>query len=487
LAGFRIEGSTSGHVAEVTANNEVNVALTRTNGNAGYAVMMSEHDSGAVTGSVYQDSFDITTDYNIRAGLSTLLENEVFNYGAQNTAKHIYRNTNITAAWAGGFLTTNSGAATTLNSGVSIATYAKYPLYGASDIWFEWTGTFAQGWLATNTTLDMGAFLAGTSTPYAPTDGVFFRANSTGLFAVVNYNGTEQTSGVFKAAYGGADWVPTLNQVYKFGISVNDREIEFWLDDTLMVEMEVPSGTGQPMSCGSLPFAIRHAIGGTAASVAQVFKVATYVISMGDFNTNKLWSHQVCEMGQCGYQGQSGGTMGSTSNLTNSQAIPTATAGSNTATIVTGLGGIGGLTATVPATTDAIATSYLNPDSTTAFTGRKLVINGVKISAINAGATVATTPTTLYWSLGFGHTSIGLNTGENTTTKAPRRVPLGYMTIPVGALPGVGFDKDITVQFAAPIVVNPGEYIASVVKTVIGTATASQFSMFSVMFDAHFV
>jgi hypothetical protein len=36
-------------------------------------------------------------------------------------------------------------------------------------------------------------------------------------------------------------------------------------------------------------------------------------------------------------------------------------------------------------------------------------------------------------------------------------------------------------------VINPGEYIASVVKTVIGTATASQFSMFSVMFDAHFV
>jgi hypothetical protein len=487
LAGFRIEGSTSGHVAEVTAANEVNVALTRTNGDAGYAVAVTEHDSGAVTGTVYQDALDMTSDYNLRVGLSTLLENEVFNYAAQNTAKHIYRNTTMTAAWAGGFLTTNSGAITTINTGVTVATYAKYPLYGATDLWFEWTGSFTSAWLSTNTTIDIGAFIGATTTPYAPTDGVYFRINSTGIFAVANYNTTEQTSSVFKAAFGGADWAPTLGQVYKFAICINEREMEFWIDDVLMAEMEVPSGTGQPMSCGSLPFAIRHAIGGTAASSTIQFKLATYFISQADINTNKLWSHQVCEMGNCGYQGQSGGTMGSTALLANS-TNPTNAAGSNTTANIVGLGGIGSMTAAAGAATDYIASSFQNPDSTAAFTGRKLVINGVKISCVNMGAAVATTNTTLFWYLAFGHTNVSLATTEAATAKAPRRVPLGFVNAPIAATVGQNYSPDaIVVAFSAPIVVNPGEFIATVMRQIVGTATASQTIYYSVMFDAHYV
>jgi hypothetical protein len=490
MAGIRIEGNTSGNVAEVNANHELTINLTRNAGTAGYSAPVCEHDAGDVTGTPYQDPLDITTDYQLRTSLTTLLDNSDINYSGQDTARFRYLNATMTAVWGSGFITTNATSITTLNTGVLVQTYNKFPLYGASDTWYEFTGSFTSAWLATNTTIDIGAFLAGATTPFAPTDGVYFRVNSAGIQGVSCYSGVEQVSPVFLAAAGGANWAPVLGQVYEFGISLNNREIEFWINDTLMYEMPVPAGDGQPMSCGSVPFGMRHAIGGTAASAAMQFKMATYCISLSDFNTNKLWSHQVAGMGQMGYQGQSGGTMGSTSNLTNSQAIPVATAGSNTAAIVTGLGGIGGLTATAPATLDAIATSYQNPDSTAAFTGRKLVINGVKISCINAGTAVLTTPTTLYWYLAFGHTAVSLATGEaggGSATKAPRRVPLGFVSIPVGALPGVNFNPDaIVVPFIAPIVVNPGEFIASVVKTVIGTATASQFTMFSVMFDCHF-
>lgn len=191
-------------------------------------------------------------------------------------------------------------------------------------------------------------------------------------------------------------------------------------------------------------------------------------------------------MGQMGYQGQSGGTMGTTNNLTNSSSPATGT-GSNTATIVTGLGGYGAISAAVGAQTDYIATSYLNPDSTAAFTGRRLVINGVKISCVSAGAVAGATITTLYWMLAFGHTAVSLATAEAATTKAPRRVPLGFVYLPSAAAIGTVFTPDaIVVQFVAPIVINPGEYIASVVKQTVGLATASHTINYSVMFDAHF-
>jgi hypothetical protein len=192
-------------------------------------------------------------------------------------------------------------------------------------------------------------------------------------------------------------------------------------------------------------------------------------------------------MGQMGYQGQSGGTMGTTAALTNS-TNPTAAAGSNTTANITGLGGIGAINAAAGAATDYIASSFLNPDSTTAFTGRKLVINGVKISCINMGAPVATTMTALFWSLAFGHTVLTLVPSETGSQKGPRRVPLGFVSAPVGAAIGQNYSPDaIVVQFSAPIVVNPGEYVASVVRQIVGTATASQTIYYSVMFDAHFV
>lgn len=95
---------------------------------------------------------------------------------------------------------------------------------------------------------------------------------------------------------------------------------------------------------------------------------------------------------------------------------------------------------------------------------------------MNVGAAVATTATTLQWCVAFGHTAVSLATAEAATTKAPRRVPLGIMTWPVGA--AIGQQPQfgpIQVNFNdAPIYVNPGEFVALVAKFIVGTATASQ-------------
>jgi len=108
--------------------------------------------------------------------------------------------------------------------------------------------------------------------------------------------------------------------------------------------------------------------------------------------------------------------------------------------------------------------------------GRRLVIRGVQLSAVNTGAAVATTATTIQFSLAFGHTAVSLATAEGATTKAPRRVALGIMTWAVGAAIGQGPQNgDLFADFGdAPIFVNPGEFVALVGKFIVGTATASQ-------------
>ena len=190
------------------------------------------------------------------------------------------------------------------------------------------------------------------------------------------------------------------------------------------------------------------------------------------------------------YQGLSGGTMGTLAgNMGNSAAFPTTAAGSNTAANATGLGGVGNITAAAAAATDFIMTSYQNPAGSTAVQGRRMVITGVRLSLVNLGAAVATTATTVLVGLAFGHTAVSLATAETAsfataTTKAPRRKPVGFaywnIGAPIGATPQNG---DLVMTFNNPIYVNPGEFIATTLKFVTGTATASQSIGYTVDFD----
>lgn len=101
-------------------------------------------------------------------------------------------------------------------------------------------------------------------------------------------------------------------------------------------------------------------------------------------------------------------------------------------------------------------------------------------------AAVATTPSTLSWSIAFGGTQLNsLATAEAVAAKAARRVPLGLQTWTVGAAIGAQA-SDIVMTFDSPIVVNPGEYLGAVAKFIQGTATASQVIWSVVGFVGYF-
>ena len=89
------------------------------------------------------------------------------------------------------------------------------------------------------------------------------------------------------------------------------------------------------------------------------------------------------------------------------------------------------------------------------------------------GAAVATTPTLLQWGIAFDGTAVSLATADGAATKAPRRVPLGCQSLPVGLAVG-GNVPVLSVDFRQPLAVNAGNYLHVILKIPVGTATAFQ-------------
>lgn len=448
------------------SGTKLDVKLSRTTSEVGYAAPACESDAGTITGSALSITPEATDDFRQRVGADTLLDHEVFNYAAQNTGKHVYHNATMTITWggAGGFLRTNGSSITTITTGVGFSTQRVYPVGGSSPLYCEMKAGFSAA-PTTNTTIDFGLFIRSTSNPYAPTDGVYFRANSTGVFGVANYNGTEVTTGVLLAS-------PTINQIYKFAITTSPGVTRFWINDVLYGSINQGNSNYAPQVNGSVPFSVRHAIIAGAAGATIQFLLGTYFVSAGDLNDQLTAADARALQGQA-YQGLSGGTMGSLANFANS-TNPTSAAGSNTATLVTGLGGQAACNATAGAATDFVFLSYQNPAGTLGQTARTLVIDGVWLSTVNMGAAVATTPTTVVWSIAYGHTAVSMATAEAATMKAPRRIPLGAQSAPVAAAIGAPYTPDRIFVTLAPFAVNPGEFVALVGKIIVGTATASQ-------------
>ena len=476
MAGIRIEGNVSGNVAEVDASNRLLVRIPNasTPANVGAVAFHSENDSGSATGTALLASPETDDDARLRISQEAVFDTETFNYTAQNTGKHASRVLTMALAWSAAGLTTNSGNITTTTTGVQFNTYAEFPILGGGLLYGEVSGSFtAQP--TTNTIVDFGLMRCATTNPFAPTDGVFFRLTSAGLFGVLNSNGTETVTSAFSFTYNN-------NQKYQFIISMHERNVQFWIDDVLYAEVPTPVGQGQPCMGASVPMSLRHAIVGGAAGSALSFVLNDYAVTVGGPNIAQTASI-VGQRIYGSYQGLSGGAMGSLATYPNS-TNPTAAAPSNTAltaNLPAGLGGQGAVTAAAAAATDGIWGSYQIPAGTPNVQGRRCIIQGVRIDAVNLGAAVATTATTLQFSLAYGHTAVSLATAEAAAAKAPRRVALGIMTWPVGA--GIGAQPQfgpIDVDFGdAPIFVNPGEFVALVCKFLVGTATASQVIQFT--------
>jgi len=475
-----IRGSGTGNGAEVNASNQLKVITETdayTNGaNVGAVRVMGEVDGGFVTGEVVLRPQEVDNDYRTRVSQDLILDEEVFNYTAQNTGKHNYAATTMASTWTAGQFTTNSGSITTITTGVQLSTYAFFPVTGTTTLSLDAELAFSQQ-PATNTFIEWGLGVPGTATT-SPTDGVFFRLNAAGLQGIVSFNGTETSTGVFPETGGTGTWAYTNGKRYQFICYQSSTEAVFWVNDgtgaVMLGQTPLPAAQGRMCMASASQAFFKHRITGGAAGGAFQALLGAYNVRQGGGNISTTASTGGNRtLGS--YQGLSGGTMGSLANYANS-ANPTAAVPTNTtAALGVGLGGQFWETATLAVNTDGIICSYQVPAGTVNVQGRRLVIRGIGLKSY-VQTVIAGGPFINQYSLAFGHTAVSLATAEAATTKAPRRVPLAGLIQAVTAAQAVSTLVSQTSDFIdfgdAPIYVNPGEFVALVTKRV-GTVGTS--------------
>lgn len=456
------------------ANGNVAVNTPTDPVDAGFSTFQSEIDAGAILGIANRivKSPETDDDFRLRMAAELLLDDETFNYTAQNTGKHNNQSTTMTYGYTTGGLVTNNSGITTTTTGLSLATYAMFPFFGGGQtLYYQSEWSFSAQPVA-NTIIDFGMFHRPTSNPYAPTDGFYFRLTSAGMSGVINHNGTETSTGLFTVPF-----VYTNNRVYKFAVTVNNAVTRFWIDDVCYGKINTPVGQAQPFMSHALPVAMRHVITGGAAGAVLQATFRGYSISTGGVTFAKTLG-EVGNAAMGSYQGLSGGTMGSLSAYTNN-TNPTAAVPSNTAltaNLPNGLGGQAWETASLALNTDGIILSYQIPAGTVSIPGKRLKVIGVKLSSFIQTVIVGG-PFVRTFTLNFGHTAVSLATAEAATTKQRRVVLLPELTQLVTAaqavMTTVSQPGGTVSMFPEPIYVNPGEFVQVAVKHIGGTVGTS--------------
>jgi hypothetical protein len=341
-----------------------------------------------------------------------------------------------------------------------------------------------------NQTIEIGLFQAtlNGAAPGAPTDGVYFRYNTSGeLRGYVMFNGTETGTAPITP--------PSTSAVHDYLIVANTDAALFYIDNILVGVITLLTGAptqGQPFQAASQPFTMRVFNAASPPALAPILKVTDVYISELGPDNQAPWSHQKAGFGHMAYQGQNGHTQGSTANLGNA-ALAAASALSNTAVGTGNPAGLGGYShdlATLAAGTDGIVTSYQNPAPAAGITGRNLIITGVWVHSI-VDAALTGGPLAFLYSLAYGHTAVSLATTESAsfatgTTKAPRRIALGVEGCAAAAAAGTLLSpQGIYRQFVSPIVIAPGEFVAVVARQ-LGTVASAGSVLHAVGFDGYF-
>ncbi len=486
MAGIRIEGNTSGAVAEVDSNNHLRVVLPPSGSMAGYAVMVSENDDGSlmVGGAKLRRSPTISADKRLGVGIDTPVFDQTFQSATQDTGVWKHAFTTMTVTQAGGFATFNANATTTTTTGCYLQSWRYFSLSNCGGLRASFLGSISTAFPA-NQVLEIGMFLGTITT--APVDGVWFQYTSAGLIGVLNYNGVITTTAALNTS------LLTANNVVEFEIRMYTATTEFWLEGQHLGDIPTPAGNPAPFMTSTLPMCVQMRNSG-AVSGPQTFKLGHTSVDLRDVFYNMSFETVTAGMGGMGSQATQGNTMGSTALLTNSQAAGAGAVMTNTtAAIGSGLGGQFSVLPTLAAGTDGVLCSYQCPVGTVNIEPRTLMIRGVKIHGCVTTVLVGNASSVTYaFSLAYGHNAVSLATAEGAsfstnTTKAARRVPLGFESYAAAAALGtMGSTGGVYMSFNAPIAVNPGEFVAICAKN-LGVVTTTGVITFYVSFDSYWI
>lgn len=482
MSGFRIEGNTTGNVAEITSDNEVLVRPTLAADKSGFTALVVEEDNASVTGTRTRRRLRADHDNRLKVAEDGLFLSESFPGSTINSSTWNLVGSTMANTVTGGFAVLNSGSSVSVGANSRLSSFRSFPVIEGFAAKASLTMQFSVA-PQVNNTVEWGLLIS-TAGVAAPTDGVFFRLMPNGEFrAVVNNNGTESQSAALDPSLLLVSGASGSNV---YAIEVSTYRAIFYVNNEIVANILRPSAIGGVVMSRMLPLCVRtYNAAGSGPSTAQVVRVGSAHVAVIGLGSTRNWSQVKAGMGDLSSQGPTGGTMGSTAALANSQAPGAGSAASNALSIVTGLGGQVSVQPTLTTNTDGILCSYQVPIGTAALPGKALLITGLRVSAVVTTALVGG-PVISMNSLAFGHTAAGLTTVENNTTgaKAPRRVPLPIQTFAMAAAVGTQADRDIAVSFATPVLVQPGEFVQFAMKNV-GTVTTTGVITYSIAFDGY--
>jgi hypothetical protein len=301
------------------------------------------------------------------------------------------------------------------------------------------------------------------ATTATPTDGVYFKLNTAGsLVGVMNINGTETTTAPMPA--------PVANEVYYYRIVIDQDRIEFFIDGVLQGVILSPN-TAAAVSLSRWQPLLMRCYNAAATGSAQRMEIADVSVIARDLALNRLWATAMAGI-ECGsYNNPRGAAVGQSANYVNNTAPVSATL-SNTAAGYATLGGQFQFAAVAGVETDYALFAFQVPVAAAGGGNRNLVIRGVRIETFN---------------MGVGSTAVSLATADSNTagTRAPRRIPLGVQSIPVGTAIG-GNVTPIDVNLDAPLYVAAGTFVHIILRMPVGTATASQIIRGLAMINGYF-
>lgn len=475
MAGIRIEGNTSGNVAEVDASNYLKVVTPSTVSGAGYVKVTFPQDDGSITGSPTFSAMKVTEEGVLSTGASTNMALYNFVTTSQNTGDIKYTSSTMTANQSGGFLNINNGLATGSGNYVTVSTNRYFSLQGDGDLHLEITGQIS-GMPPSNQIFEVGLFVP--TAGVVPADGAFFRLTSSGCVGVISYGGTETTTSLLVTSI-------TANTNGEYRISAGQRAVEFFMNGVLIGTISTPNAQAVPYQTMALPMTWMCRNSGVVTG-GTTMKIGTAHVTQETLATYKPWSYQQAGQGNA-YQGQDGDTMGSNAAYSNA-ALAAAAALTNTTALVTGLGGVGLILPTLTAGTDGIFCGYQNPTGSTTQPPKTLMITGVSVS-MGVQTVLAGGPLNYVVGIAFGSTALSLATTETAsftsgTTKAPRRVPVGTLNCAATAAAGTALGT-VSYKFGSPIVVHPGEFFSITLRNV-GTVTTTGAVICAALVDHYY-
>jgi len=460
--------------APLDANSNVEVNLPLTDTQSGFAAMTSCNDSGAVSLARSMKDAYSSDDYRLQVGRSAVLMDWNFNGTAQATGQWSCSFTTMTMTEGGGSVLLNASSTAGAASGCALQSWRYFKLMGGAELYGVQTCLIATGALESGQVMEFGFFVKTATT--APADGAYFRLTSAGTLCVVNYNGVETVVALPNGNFGsGSGGMLVPGQAYFCGINVNSYLTEFWINNVLVATIATPTGQGTPYASVALPWAFQQRNVGAITGAQAQLKVMLVHVEQDDLDLNLPYGQALGAAGQCGIQGQEGGSAGSTAIYPGNTVAPTTGVVNNTTALVTGLGGIFAITVTAAANVDGIATDYTVPVGGVAQVPRTYMITGVQVHGVVITALTGG-PMANIWSLAVGHTATSLATAESAsfatgTAKAPRRYAIGVEGYTSGALIGAtGSQEPLTLDLSqSGVAVNPGEHIALIVRNA-GTA-----------------